>query len=506
MDSNKIKALIVLVIALFGAVYLGISAATAQLETVAWVVGGITLVTCFALGRRIWLLIPFMAALDISLRIPGNPNTLLLAHVLVLGFSTALFLMRKLPFQIRISELEILMLALIAVVAQAYIRNPVGISIFGTDTVGGKNYFLFAITCASAFLLCFLRVPASQLAAIFRLSVVGGIMNFVINIIGQLVPIVGFYTGATYAIPTASSGAGEAMMDSGAANRIDSVAGASRNFALWISSVVSPVAGLIRPLWGLLILATLVGGSLSGYRSALITVITIFALGTLYRGGRGQVVLGLFGAFAFIIILAFTNAIHPLPPNVQRALTFLPGTWEERYKLDAQGSTEWRTEIWEEVLLTDRWISNKVLGDGLGFSAAELRAQINAKDGRLSGISGFDANRENILASGNYHSTAVNAVRNCGYLGLVVLLVVMFRLVVHAHRLIRRCRGTPWHTLSLFLGLPPMVALINLPISATNFLQVASASLLSLSLIRLAENNIDLTTPTATKPEKAPIS
>lgn len=495
MDSNKIKVLLVLVIALSGAVYLGISAATAQFETVAWVLGGITLITCLALGRRIWLLIPFMAAVDTSLRIPGQPNTLLLAQMLVLGFSTGLFLMRRLPLQVRFSELEILMFLLIAMVAQAYIRNPIGVSLFGSDSVGGKNYVLFAITCVGALLLCFLRVPASELASVFRLSVIGGIVNAMVGVLGQLVPIVGFYTGSVYALPTGSSGVDQTAMESGMAGRIGFLTSISRNLAHWISSVISPVAGLLRPLWAILILGALAAGALSGFRSSLMTVVTIFVLGTLYRGGGGQVVLGMFGAFAAIGILAFANAIHPLPPNIQRALTFLPGTWEERYKLDAENSTEWRVEIWKEVLFTDRWISNKVLGGGLGFSAAELQAQVNAQDRRLSGISGFDSHRENILASGDYHSTAVSAVRTCGYLGLGVLLLVIFRLAVHAHRLIRRCRGTPWHTLAIFLAIPPMVALISLPVSASSFLQVASATLLSLSLIRLAENNINFSEP-----------
>jgi hypothetical protein len=498
MDSSKIKTILVAVLAALAALYLGITAATAQFETLAWLIGSITLISCFALGRRIWLLIPFMAAVDIGLRIPGQPNTLLLAHLLVLGFSTLLFLTRRLPFQVRFSELEILMLLLIAMVAQVYLRNPVGISIFGTDSVGGKNYFLFAITCASAFLLCFLRVPSSDLALVFRVSVVGGIVNFLINVLGQLVPIIGFYTGATYAIPTNGAGGGQSTIDSGAASRIGFLGTIARNLALWISSVISPVAGLIRPLWLLLILGALVAAAFSGFRSSLIAAVTIFVLGTLYRGGRGQIVLGLFCVFAAIVVLAFTNAIHPLPPNIQRALTFLPGTWGERYELDAAHSTEWRKDIWKEVLFTERWISNKVLGDGLGFSAVELKAQLNALDGQLSGISGFDAQRESILASGDYHSTAVSAVRTCGYVGLVVFLVVMFRLVVHAHRLIRRCRGTSWHPLTIFLGIPPMVALIQMPIGANSFLQVASSTLLSLSLIRLAENNIDLSAPVTT--------
>jgi hypothetical protein len=503
MDSSKIKVIAIAILAVFVAIYLGISAATAQLETFGWVLGSLTFVTCLALDRRIWLLIPFMAALEISLRLPGMPSSLLLAQVLVLGFSSILFLMRKLPFVVRFSELEILMLVLIVMVVQAYLRNPVGTSLIGTDTVGGKTYILFAITCASSFLLCFLRVPQSQLALVFRLSVIGGLLNFVINIVGQIVPIIGYYTGASYENLTSGPSTGNAVTDTAAAGRAGFLTIIARNLALWISSVISPVAAMFRPLWALLILGTLAGSALSGFRSASALVITTFLLGTIYRGGRGHVVLGLFGAAAALTLLALANVVHPLPPNVQRALTFLPGTWEERYKLDAAGSTDWRTEIWKDALLTDRWIKNKFLGDGLGFSAAELQAQMNAKDGRLSGISGFDSQRENILANGDYHSTAVSAVRTCGYAGLTVLLVAMFRLSVHAHRLIRRCRGTPWYGLALFLGIPPMVALINVPISAANFLQIASAMFLSLSLIRLAENNLDLSTPAGHPPQKA---
>jgi hypothetical protein len=60
MDSSKIKALFFGVIAAFAGLYMGISAATAQIEAVAWTVGGITLFVCFLLGRKIWLLIPFL--------------------------------------------------------------------------------------------------------------------------------------------------------------------------------------------------------------------------------------------------------------------------------------------------------------------------------------------------------------------------------------------------------------------------------------------------------------
>ena len=72
MDSSKIKNLIVLSLAVFAALYLGIAAATAQMEVVLWVVGGLGLTVCLAMGRRIWLMLPFMTSLSLVLPIQGN--------------------------------------------------------------------------------------------------------------------------------------------------------------------------------------------------------------------------------------------------------------------------------------------------------------------------------------------------------------------------------------------------------------------------------------------------
>ena len=126
MDSTKLKAIIVAALATFAALYLGITAATAQFETVAWVLGGTTLVVCLLLGRRIWLLIPFLGAVNLSLLIPGRPDTLLLAQALVLGFSILLLLMRRLPYRLAWTELEVWCLILALFVVQVYARNPVG--------------------------------------------------------------------------------------------------------------------------------------------------------------------------------------------------------------------------------------------------------------------------------------------------------------------------------------------------------------------------------------------
>jgi hypothetical protein len=486
MDSSKIKAIIVVVIALFVALYLGVSAATAQTETIAWVLGILAVVICLAMGRRIWMLLPFMGALELTFRVPGQPSTMLMAQAAVVGMCALLLLMRRLPFRLRITELEILMVLVIGFVVQAYLRNPVGFSVFGTETVGGKPYIIFIITSITTFLMSGLRVEPPQLRNILSLSILGGIGNLMVGIAGLFSPFVNYYTGGIY---TTDGTFRNDEIDEGAAGRIPFLSIFSRNLSLWASAFISPVAALISPLWGILCVVAVAAAAASGFRSAILGVILTFAIATFYRGGRGQVMFGLFAAAGGLALLAAVNLAFPLPPTVQRALTFLPGTWEERYKLDAKGSTDWRTEIWIEALTSNRYIRNKWLGDGLGFSRQDLEKSMAITIQSHAGTSGWDAQREAIMLSGDYHSSAVSTVRTCGYVGLAALVLVMLRVVVHAHREMKQAKGSMLYPVTLFIGIPPMVSLITFPISSSNFLQVASALFLTIGYIRMLQNN-----------------
>jgi hypothetical protein len=505
MDASKIRAIIIVVVALFAALYLGISAATAQFETVAWVIGGLTLVTCFALGRKIWLLIPFLGAMDLSIRLPGNPSSLMIAQVLVIGFSTLLLLSRKLPFYFRWTELEFWMFVLSVFVIQVYVRHPAGLYVFGGDTVGAKPYMLFILDLVSAILLAGLIVPPSELKTALRLSILGGLINLGVSTIGRFVPAVGNWSAtATIRSGDANGTAAGGMDDSGATTREYFLMIFGKNLSLWISSFKSPLTACIHPIWGGLVLLSVVAAGLSGFRNAVAIVGLTYFVAICYRGGFISVAISSLLGILAIAVLAIVNATVPLPPNIQRALTFLPGTWEQRYVLDAKGSTEWRVEIWKEVLTSDRWISNKILGDGLGFSARELAYQVSITDQSKMGLgtSGFDFHRESILASGDYHSGPVQTIRTIGYAGLFAMLLFQIRLGVHAHRLIIRCRGTEWFPLALFIGIPLIWNPIFFLFIFGDFKSQAAILLVGAAMIRMLQNNLPL--PAWSKPSSFP--
>lgn len=456
MDSQKIKVFTLLTLAAFGALYLGIAAATAQLETILWILGAIVVTICVALGRRIWLIIPVASSLGLVLPLPGNFTMDMIAQIITLGFASLLFLMRRLPMRAKITELEVWCVLFILCVIQVYLRNPVGLNLFGGETVGGKPYILFAITVATAYLLSVILVSPNDLRWWVRLTLISSIMNFGLGLIAKLAPSIGYYLGASFSSDVEGVGPEVAA---GEATRVSFVRGISLTLSIWISSKISPLRAVFHPVWLPLVLFSLGAAAYSGYRSQLIMICLYFLAGIFYRSGFAGTLFSLFlGAFG-ITLLAFVNLVAPLPANVQRSLTFLPGTWDERFQRDAEGSTDWRVDMWKEALFTEKWIKNKMLGDGLGFTKTELETMNKINFGKAGGIgvSGLSEGQETMMINGGYHSGPVQTIRVVGYLGLTVLLFGFFRVAVHAHRQILRSRGTEWFPVTLFICLPFIV-------------------------------------------------
>ena len=494
MDSSKIRALIVATFAIFAAIYLGIAAATSQLEVLICIVSALVIITCLALGRRVWLLIPFMTTLGLVLPLPGYFSTGIIAQGIVIFFMVFLFLMRRLPCKTRITELEIWCLLLVLCVTQTYLRNPVGVNIFGGATVGGRPYAIFALSVITAAVLSSLVVHPTDLKWWVRLSLIGSLCNFGIGALGKVFPAIGFYLGASFSSDVVQQGF-DNRADQGRATRIAFVREISATLALWVASKLSPLRATFNLIWSPLILFTLMAAAFSGFRSQLAVISLTYFVGICYRGGiRGVVVASVIGAMA-VSLLAVGNLIVPLPSNIQRALTFLPGTWDQRYKLDAEDSTSWRTEMWIEVLTSDRFIRNKLIGDGLGMSAQDLQKSIDIKMLKKTsaiGITGFDAGRESVMLSGDYHSGPVETVRVIGYFGLCIVLLGMIRLACHAHRQIIRSRNTEWFPTALFIGIPLIWQPVFWVFVYGSFSIGATTLLIGSALVRMLENNLPL--------------
>lgn len=477
----NIRAIIIFVLGMILALFLGIGIVTDQTQTLFQFVVAATLLFCAMLGHRIWLLLLVLSAMNIPL-IRGF-STIQLGQILFVGFGLLLLLMRRLPVRFTMGETEWWRLLVGLTVVQVYMRNPVGLDMFGSGSVGGKAYFISGLAFISSWLYGSLKVPVREVKWAMNLHILA---TFIGIPIGEARNRTGMAT-----IQASEYGSGPAPGEVGQATRIGFLGGIGATLSRWISSLVNPLKACFHPFWLPLILISLACAAGSGFRNSLAMVVFTYMVGLAYRGGIGSLLLAMLMGSLGIATLSFINLFAPLPPNVQRALTTFPGTWEQRYKDDAKNSNEWRLEMWREALLSDRWIQNKWLGDGLGMSKMELERARDLDSRKVhDGISGISVHQENAMASGDYHGGPVQTVRIVGYVGLVILLVAMFRNAVHAHRLMVRCKGTEWYNLSLYFTIPTIVNPIMFTFVFGEFEKAAAGLFMTGALIQLLHNSL----------------
>lgn len=440
------------------------------------------------------MIIPLAMALNLSLSIPGRPTTLILAELLFCGFCLLLFLTRKLPLKIKFNELDFWTLLISLCVCQAYLRNPVGLNILGGDSVGGRPYALFALTFLTSLILRNLSIPVTGLKWLLRLSIIGGLANLAVLSIGYFIPQLGVLIGSVQ-VRSLEGGDLGGQYGGDQATRIGFFGAFAEKLSVWIGAFKSPIKACFHPLWAPLVLLSFTFAAFSGFRNDIAAVGLAYLVAIAYRGGIRSI-LGAAGTFLLVFAaLVVINLTVPLPANVQRTLTFLPGTWDEDIKKDAERSTEWRVEMWEEALFTDFWIKNKIIGDGLGMTRNEydyIQLLGIFETTGIAGTGNLSIQQELMMASNNYHSGPVSSIRTVGYLGLFILLLAQIRLAVHAHRQIKRARNTEWFPLTLLIGIPIIYAPVFFVFIYGAFETAISVFLLGVAFVRILQNNLPL--------------
>lgn len=479
--GQSLKGIVLIVFGGIVALWLGVNVVTSQSETLLKVAGAVFLIVCVLLGTRIWLLFIFLAALDIPL--VRGINTTEVGQAAFVGFSLMLFAVRKLRFSFKIGELELWMLLVAACIIQVYMRNPVGLNILGGGSVGGRPYIVAGITFVSGWLLSTLIVSPNEIKWAYYLTLAGKLVG---------APLTALRSNAGMA----AQGLGQAGLGADQ-SRVPWIGGLALLTIRWVVSKVSPFNAILRPLYFALLCAAVIAAAASGYRNMVATSGLMILAAIYYYHGLFAMIVGVLAGAVFIAILSLVNLISPLPGTMQRALSPFPGTWEERYVRDAGNSTDWRVEMWKDALLTDYWIKNKVLGDGLGMTTEEFTRMQDYSYGKVAyrTASGMTIQQEMMMLTGNYHSGPVQAIRTVGYVGLLVILCAMIRLSVHIHRLIKRTRGTPWFQVAFFLGIPAMIYPIEFTFIYGDFKSAMSILFYSFGLLRLLERNLPLTSP-----------
>jgi hypothetical protein len=409
------------------------------------------------LQDRIWILIPIFWYLPGKLGFLPLPFSVRdLAVLTAFGVFVVFLALRFIRSEAKMELLDWIVFLNIGYLITVFVRNPAGLSAMGSAMVGGRPYF----DCVIGFLAFVvltrmaLRPKLARILPLFScaprvgISLVGALAHYVPSTAPLFARI---YSGVDVSEYVRQAVGSE---DSDVNRVTDLLAGAEAGMLALVSyfpplSLLSP----IHPVRFLCLLAVCCGFALAGFRNGIALMGFVFVMSAYFRGGlKNALVVAVTGILAVFALVGAHSAGLKLPRTAQRALSFLPGNWDEDAKDAAEGSSEWRFYMWEVVLSTDAYIHNKLLGDGFGFSSEELQIMEQAQSGGTGFIGA--AAQESFLIQGAFHNGPLSAIRYVGAVGLVFYLTLLVAAAIYAWRVIRRTQGTDFFPLALFVGLP----------------------------------------------------
>ncbi len=371
------------------------------------------LLLCLPLLLR-WHYVLLVFCINFSMTIfflPGKPQVWMPMVALSLGISV---LQRALNKDMRFISVPRIALPLICMVAVALVTarftGGIGLKSFGSDEIGGKKYFFLIGGILAYFALTARRIPperAGLYVALFFLSQCS-------NVIGDLVALLPsgfnflywFFPPNSYILNDEEMGTGDyrfgglAMMCIGIFMFMLAKYGVRGIF----------MAG--KPwrifMLGLLLVLVLFGG----FRSRFIFCVMIFAIQFFLEGLHRSRLMPKF-VFAGLLVCALAVPFtDKLPYVVQRSLAFLPLNISPVARADAEGSSNWRVEMWMAVLPQ----VPEHLFLGKGYILSQLDFETMGKDSAFRPTSAADWDA---ALAGDYHSGPLSVVLSFGIWGVI---------------------------------------------------------------------------------------
>lgn len=439
------------------AYWFGILAGEGSVGTViGWLALGLFGALLLALRQYVWMLIPITGSLVGQLaQVQYAPP---LHDVVVVGVAVAYFTLiafKVIKEKPKFDSLDFWVFATAFYIGITWLRHPTGSLALGSDRIGGRAYFNTALAFLSYWILARSALP-SELSAKWMLLLTIAITWFqgFLNILANFSPGFGLEVNQYYSgIAPPSEDDPDAPMagpDDVPIERSGYVSTLAQPVASWMLSRYDPLT-LINPLYykrAAVFVVCAYCSLLAGYRSGVGNLAGYFLMATIVRRNFVDFVrvciLGVLGIGGIWVVSQFVRA----PGSIQRALCFLPGNWDAGVVADARGTSEWRYQMWRIMLTDPRYIENKWLGDGFGFSMSQFGAMTQAKN--------TADQQENFMIIGQVHSGPISAIRFVGVVGLLLYLILATYMAYLSYAICRACLGTGLSTLALFLCLQIM--------------------------------------------------
>jgi hypothetical protein len=466
LSINQLVPWLVVPLGLAFAVWAGGAVAEGQTMILLAVLGGVLgLTLVLGTGRSIWLLIPLCWPLVGSIAVLPLPFSVQeLAVFAAFGAFCAQVAMKQFKGILKppADYLDLFITLNLLIIVAMFLRNPVGFAVLGGETVGGRPYLKVATGLMALIVLsrCIATPRLAYLlpAVLLIPSAIVSALGVITYVFPQTAPVIApFYTGITVSsyMEQAFGTGGAVAPTTLAEGRFQTLAtlGLAGITALVAYNSPSKLLGVFgRPALFVFLTLSFFFIGMAGFRNYLFQGGFFLLLAAYFwEKGIGVFRIATLGVVGVALAIA-VQTVTPLPNSIQRSLSFIPGPWDERVKDGSKESTDWRVEMWQIALTTDRYIQNKVLGDGFGFTAKELEIMKSADFGG-TGFIGGEAHKENFMVTGSYHSGPVSSIRFAGYVGLVAIVMLQIALAFYAVKMMRLAWNTEYRPLAILLAL-----------------------------------------------------
>lgn len=489
---------------IFLALFCGLLAGSGRLNYVGFIFGaGAAMVVIVKMREHIWLLIPLCWPL--SGQIPGFPGGLPVRGIAIV-FVFIVFLVFKALKTVRRKPtrdwLDILLLINLLYLVSVYVRHPVGTNSLGSERVGGRPYFEVALAVMAYWVMGHVIISAKHANRLPFVVLAGDMVYSSVSFITYHFPwtspvISKFYTGVETTTFNALDVTKAAAGVEGREQYL-SLLGTDCVRALCSyrspSIIMNPLNTLIFMVFcgrfKIFLLSNLFFLSLfmvlkSGHRLSVVGVVAMILLSGYFRREYAKTVGIVMGAGVVLALVALLQGrLFELPLPAQRALSFMPGKWDQGAVRDAEASTEWRIDIWRNVLGSEKYIQDRWWGDGFGVTKAQLQGMQSSASDTTEGM------KENLTVMGQYHSGPLSTIHITGYIGLTLFSLLLLGSAKYAWRLIVRSRRTPFFPLALFFGMAAIYKPFAWTLLMGSFDQDCYATVFAVACLKLVRNSL----------------
>ena len=344
--------------------------------------------------------------------LPGQPDLWMMMALISLLITVLQRAMGAVKQLINVPQVTLSLVFLVAVVVFTAKMTGMGLRTAGSEVYGGKKYVYLLVAILGYFALSSRRIPPERANLYVALFFLPGLMNF----LDDLWPFIPESLRYIYAFFHASASKLEESTLEYSTRFYGGMMVAIAMFSYMQARYgIRGIFLFSKPWRWMILMVVFFYGMLGGFRSGIMLIALPFVVQFYLEGLHRTKLLPIFAVLGMMMAVALIPLASHLPYTAQRALSFLPLNVDPVARLDAEGTADWRVDMWKALLpQVPKYL---MLGKGYAMSV---------KDFQLLG--GYDAavrttfDEDQLMAlSGTYHNGPLTCILIFGIWGAIGL-------------------------------------------------------------------------------------